>query len=117
MVPEIIRPARVPRRLAKPSLRFRPTEALLDASEVLLCIPEDQRMHLPPHTRVPEKMPYGVAIPRRHDVVYLTSSSAWVVSCVVHELLEGGRTVQVQVWLEHLGVSRYHRQKPFDSTH
>lgn len=42
------------------------------------------------------------------EVIYLTSTSAWGVAMVIHELLPGGH-MRVEVWLEHVHAARYQR--------
>ncbi len=80
--------------------------------EVCLCIPEDQRRYLPKRRNMPSCLPPHAPLPRQGDVVYLSSSSAWGVSMVVHELIAND-SVRVEVWLEHLTSSRHSRPTGF----
>lgn len=92
-------------RVGRPSGR----QSLSPAFEAHLCIPEDQVQYLPPGQHVRTLWPSGAAIPKREDIVYLTSTSAWVVFIVVHELLDGGQDVRVELWLNWIGASRNSR--------
>jgi hypothetical protein len=73
-------------------------------------IPDEQLQHLPDGQQVPNSMPPGSTLPRTGDVIYLTSTSAWAVRAVIHELLPGAR-VRIEVWLEWVGSAR-HRRDP-----
>lgn len=55
-----------------------------------------------------ELVPAGMPLPKKGDVLYLSSTSAWAVSLVVHEWLLGGRR-RVLFYIEHVGASRTSR--------
>lgn len=74
---------------------------------VRLCISEDQHAHLS-HGQVLPSWPAGAPLPRMGEVIYLTSTSAWGVAMVIHELLPGGH-MRVEVWLEHVHAARHQR--------
>ncbi|MBS0448580.1 MAG: hypothetical protein JSR59_21875 [Proteobacteria bacterium] len=76
-----------------------------------LCIPDDQLEHLRSGERVP-RWPAGADAPRKGDVVYLTSVSAWAVTLVVHELLADGG-LRIEIWLEWIGFAR---ERPLSGT-
>lgn len=83
---------------------------------VRLCIPDEQLQYLPPYGTVPSAMPAGSVVPRKGEIVYLSSTSAWTVSLVIHEFLPGG-TVRIEVWLEWVGSARHARDPLYPSTH
>lgn len=64
-------------------------------------------MHLAHGQSVPN-WPEGAALPRIGEVIYFTSTSAWGVAMLIHELLPGGR-LRVEVWLEHVNAARHYR--------
>lgn len=84
-----------------------------DQTTVCLCIPEDQKRHLPKRHRA--RWPHGTPLPRQGEVIYLSSSSAWGVTMVVHELRAGDKLV-IEVWLEHVSSSRHTRPTGFALT-
>jgi hypothetical protein len=79
---------------------------------VCLCVTEDQARYLP--RRHAKMWPNGAPLPRQGEVLYLSSSSAWGVTMVVHELR--GHEVVTEVWLEHVGSSRQMRPTGFALT-
>lgn len=83
--------------------------------EVCLCIPDDQRRYLPRRRNMPSCLPPQAPLPRQGEVVYLSSSSAWGVSMVVHELISADH-VRVEVWLVHVSNSRHTRPTGFALT-
>lgn len=83
--------------------------------EVRYCVPDDQEHLLPSRRRAPQTMPLEAPIPRQGEVIYLSSSSAWTVSLVIHEW-RGPKELRVELWLEHLGSSRYARPAGFELT-
>lgn len=110
----IIAPYEAARRRQRMHRRFAPR--LREPVDVVhLCIPDDQRHHLPEHQAIAQTMPVGASRPVAGDVVYLTSTSAWVVRMVIHELLPEGR-VRVEVWLEWVGSARHVRPAGFTVT-
>lgn len=92
---------------ASPAMRAR-RAAMQPAADwsVHVCIPDDQLANIPSGMAIPA-WPAGATLPRTGDVVYLTSTSAWGVMLVIHELVPGG--VRVEVWLEFVAESRHHR--------
>lgn len=90
----VLAEGRLPRRLAQPA----------STTDVHLCIPDDQLVHLTQGQAIPQ-WPAGRRLPRNGEVIYLTSTSAWVVVMVIHELLPGS-DVRVEVWLEWVGAAR-----------
>ena len=82
---------------------FVPDEPLFT---VHLCIPDDQPQ--PDFWCTPRVLPQGAPIPRVGELIYLNSTSAWMVSTVIHEWLAGGR-LRVEVWIEHVGCARERR--------
>jgi hypothetical protein len=83
--------------------------------EVVFCVPDDQQLLLPRRRRAPRTVQPGVPIPRRGDLVYLSSTSAWAVSAVVHEW-RSTVDLRIEVWLEHVGGARQHRPPGFETT-
>ena len=83
--------------------------------EVCYCIPEDQRPHLPKRRRAPDCYGAGLPVPRMGEIVYLSSSSAWLVIMVIHEW-RGAGLLRVEVWLEHVGGARLARPPGFALT-
>lgn len=69
--------------------------------EVSLCVPENQRQHLPHHCVAPTNLHPSVPLPRQGEVVYLSPNSAWGVQLVVHEW-KAPTSLRVEVWLEHV---------------
>ena len=78
-------------------------------TSVTLCIPDDQLVHFPQGVSFPT-WPAENQLPRKGEVIYLTSTSAWAVEIVIHEFLAGG-AVRVEVWLAWAGSAR-HRGSP-----
>ena len=74
---------------------------------VHLCFPDDQIKYLPEGQVIP-KWPAGVPAPRMGEVIYVTSTSAWAVSLVIHEIINGGG-MRVEVWLEWVGPVHHRR--------
>jgi hypothetical protein len=93
---------RTSRRAAAPRLKV----------ETVLCIPDDQRPHLPDHRPAPDLLPPGSPIPRFGEFVYLSSTSAWVVRRVVHEWLSP-TGLRIEIWLDWVGSSRQARNPDF----
>jgi hypothetical protein len=89
-----------------------PAETGPETHRVCLCVPEDQKRHLPRRHRA--AWPQGAALPRQGEVVYLSSSSAWGVTMVIHELRNG--VLHTEVWLEHVSGSRHMRPTGFALT-
>lgn len=71
---------------------------------VHFCIPDDQEHLLPARRRNPEVLPPHVPIPRAGEVVYLTRTSAWGVSMVIHKW-ETPKRLRVELWLVHASGS------------
>jgi hypothetical protein len=82
---------------------------------VHLCVPEDQKRHLPKRRRAPAELPPEAPLPRQGEVIYLSSSSAWGVAMVIHEWLSQDM-LRVEVWLEHVTASRNARPPGFELT-
>ena len=82
---------------------------------VHLCIPDDQERFLPKRRKAPEYLPADVPLPRTGELLYLSSSSAWVVTRVIHEWLAGPE-LRIELWLDHVGSSRYERPPGFALT-
>jgi hypothetical protein len=80
-----------------------------------LCIPDDQERHLPRHRRAPRYLPPTVPLPRQGEVIYLSSSSAWGVTMVIHEW-RSQEDLHIEVWLEHVGSARHARPTGFTLT-
>lgn len=83
----------------------RAAQAQAPEPSVVLCISDDQLVHLPQGIVVPT-WPADAHVPRKGEVIYLTSTSAWVVAIVIHEIVRGG-AVKVEVWLEWIGAARH----------
>lgn len=75
---------------------------------VRYCFPDDQLPHVPENSRAPTRIPLSVPVPRAGDVVYLSSTSAWVVRTVIHEWCSPTDLV-IEVWMDHIGGSRFAR--------
>lgn len=80
-----------------------------------LCIPDDQEQHLPARRRAPRYLPLNAPLPRQGEVIYLSSSSAWGVTMVIHEWLSPVE-LRIELWLEHVGSSRHARPTGFTVT-
>jgi len=78
-----------------------PSHTLQPSIEVHLCVPDEQRRFLPRRRRAPEYLPPNAPLPRAGEVVYMSSTSAWGVTMVVHEWRSPSE-LRIQVWLEHL---------------
>ena len=63
---------------------------------------------MPKRRRAPPYLPPEAPIPRVGEIVYLSSSSAWVVFSVIHEW-RAEHELRVEVWLERLGSARSQR--------
>jgi hypothetical protein len=72
------------------------------------CIPDDQERFLPGRRRAPRHLPPDAPMPRVGEIVYLSSSSAWLVVSVIHEW-RNLRELRVEIWLEHVGAARLRR--------
>ena len=70
-----------------------------------LCIPDDQLAHVPKGIAIPV-WPRGAHLPRKGDVIYLTSTSAWVVRIVIHEFVPCG-AVRIELWVDWVGAARH----------
>lgn len=75
---------------------------------VHLCIPDDQERHLPKRRRAPQYVPNDVPLPRVGEVIYLSSSSAWVVRTLIHEW-RSSVDLRIELWLEWIGSARQER--------
>lgn len=83
--------------------------------DVRFCIPDDQLQHAPRRRRAPSYMGADIPLPRAGEFVYLSSTSAWVVSEVVHEWRAPIHLV-VQVWLQYAGGAHAARSPEFART-
>lgn len=75
---------------------------------VRLCIPDDQLAHAEDLPAWALELPEGAPLPRRQDVLYLNSTSAWAVELVIHERVSRSLTM-VEVWLTYMGAGRQRR--------
>lgn len=82
---------------------------------VAFFVPDDQQWLLPRRRRSPSVLPANVPIPRRGEVVYLSSTSAWFVELVIHEW-RSPVDLMVQVWLTYMGGARAVRSDGFQVT-
>lgn len=80
-----------------------------------LCVPDDQERHLPKRRRAPQFLPSSVPLPRQGEVIYLSSTSAWGVTMVIHEW-RAPTDLRIEVWLEHVGSARHARPSGFTLT-
>lgn len=80
-----------------------------------LCVQADQEHLLPKRRRAPLLLPVGAPLPRRGEVIYLSSSSAWGVSMVIHEW-RAPAVLHIEVWIEHVGNARHARPEGFTLT-
>jgi hypothetical protein len=83
--------------------------------EIHLCVPDDQRQHLPKRRRAPHQLPANAPLPRVGEVLYLSSSSAWAVELVIHEW-RSPEDLRIELWLTHVGSSRHARPPGFAIT-
>lgn len=97
---------RMPHRLLDPAV----------GPDLRLCIPDDQLPHLPPFQSVTTVWPKGAPFPRVGEVIYLTSTSAWVVKIMIHEFVPGG-ALRHEAWLEWIGSARHGRVSEANSVH
>ena len=84
------------------------------ASNVHLCIPEEQVMHFPNGQAMPT-WPAGAPVPQAGEVIYLSSTSAWAVRIVIHEFMRG--SLRTEVHLEWIGAARHLRDPRSDFVH
>jgi hypothetical protein len=77
-----------------------------------LCVPDDQEHLLPKRRRAPLYLPPEAPLPRRGEVIYLSSSSAWGVTLVIHEW-RAPAELRIEVWIEHVGSARNARPSGF----
>ena len=82
---------------------------------VHLCIPDDQERHLPKRRRAPQFVPPDVPMPRVGEVIYLSSTSAWMVSRLIHEWTSAV-DLRIEIWLEWVGSARHSRPPGFAMT-
>jgi hypothetical protein len=97
------------------SNEIRPSHDARMNVSVHLCIPEDQEHLAPKRRRAPRQLPPDLPLPRVGEAVYLSSSSAWVVSYVIHEW-RTSRDLRIEIWLNYAGAGRYPRSEGFTST-
>lgn len=83
--------------------------------EIHLCVPEDQEAHLPQRRRTPQFLPLNAPLPRKGDVIYLSSTSAWGVELVIHEW-RSPDDLRIEVWLAYVGCARCGRRPGFELT-
>jgi len=81
----------------------------------VFCVPEDQEKFLPKRRRAPAHLPVNAPLPRQGEVVYLSSSSAWAVSMVIHQW-HAPTDLCIEVWLVHVATSRDSRPPGFALT-
>jgi hypothetical protein len=79
------------------------------------CIPDDQERHLPRRRRAPAVLPREVPLPRVGELVYLSSTSAWVVTRIVHEW-RSPEDLHIELWLDWIGSARHARPPGFAMT-
>lgn len=79
------------------------------------CIPEHQEALAPKRRRAPRYLPADAPMPRVGEVIYLGSSSAWIVRTVIHEW-RTVRDLRIEIWLEHAGPGRHDRADGFSTT-
>lgn len=82
---------------------------------VHLCIPDDQERHLPKRRRAPHLLPRDVPIPVTGDVLYLSSSSAWLVRMRIYEW-RSAHDLRIELWMEWVGSARHARAPGFALT-
>jgi hypothetical protein len=80
-----------------------------------LCVPDDQKAHLPRRRRAPAFLPPGAPLPRTGEIIYLSSSSAWGVEMVIHEWLSPV-DLRIEIWITYVGSSRSRRPPGFELT-
>lgn len=83
--------------------------------DVHLCVPDDQERYLPKRRRAPQYLPPNAPLPRKGEVIYLSSTSAWGVNLVIHEW-RSPVELRVEIWLEHIGAARFGRPSGFALT-
>lgn len=83
--------------------------------EIHLCVPDEQERYLPKRRRAPPTLPPDVPLPRHGEIVYLSSTSAWSVTRVVHEW-RSPLDLHIEVWLEYEGPARRRRAPDFMTT-
>lgn len=74
--------------------------------EIRMRIPEDQQHWLPTRSRAPLTLPLAAPLPRVGEVVYLSSTSAWGVTMVIHQW-RSVHELNIELWLEHVHASRH----------
>lgn len=85
------------------------------AIRIHLCVPDHEEHLLPKRRRAPILVPHAAPLPRVGEVVYLSSSSAWSVTMVVHSW-QSARDLRVEIWLEHVGEGEHPRLPGFART-
>lgn len=113
--PQLRSRALPPRTRKTTTPRTGSTAAPATKVEVHLCIPDDQQQHLPARRRAPALLPRDVPMPRTGEVIYLSSTSAWVVRMVIHEW-RNAFELRIEVWLEWVGSARHARAPGFSLT-
>lgn len=83
--------------------------------EIHLCIPDDQERHLPKRRRAPRLLPNDAPMPRTGEVIYLSSSSAWIVRMVIHEW-RSPHDLRIELWMDWIGSARHARPAGFTIT-
>lgn len=83
--------------------------------EIHLCVQDDEEHLLPKRRRAPRYLPLSAPLPRKGEVIYLSSTSAWGVELVIHEW-RSPADLRVEVWLTHVGSARHKRPPGFELT-
>jgi hypothetical protein len=83
--------------------------------KVHFCIPDDQSPHMPKRRRAPVNLPAQAPLPRVGEFVYLSSTSGWVVTHLVHEW-RSAHDLRIEIWLDHVGGARDARHPHFQMT-
>lgn len=83
--------------------------------EIHLCVPDEEEHLLPKRRRAPRYLPISAPLPRKGEVIYLSSTSAWGVELVIHEW-RSPVDLRVEVWLTHVGNARHRRPPGFELT-
>lgn len=93
-----------------------PTKVALAVVQVELCVSEHLIPHLPDYRAAPTMLPLNAPVPRIGEVIYLSSTSAWMVYMVIHEY-RSTNDLHIEVWLDWIGSARQVRPSECKLTH
>ena len=93
-----------------------PAQVPLASVQVELCVRPDLVPHLPDYRAAPTMLPLNAPVPRIGEIIYLSSTSAWMVYMVIHEYLSANE-LHIEVWIDWVGAARHMRPEGAKLTH